>query len=451
MCYESKKLSADDKNVAIKLECVSKCFYIYEKPHHRILKSLMRGKKSYGEEYWALNDASFEIEKGQTVGIIGSNGAGKSTLLQILAGTMAPTSGKVTVNGRVTALLELGAGFNPEFTGIENIYLTGAIYGLQKDEIDEKFDEIESFAEIGDFIRQPVKTYSSGMYVRLAFAIQASLEPDIFIVDEALAVGDAAFVHKCMRRFHQLKENGTTILLVTHDATAVRTLCERAIWLDKGVIRLDGEPKVVVDRYLADSRRQPVFEQKADNKKGDTQGSASPSINSGKNVENELLNIDQRYGDQACSLVGAGLYDVEKRKVNIVSNDSKIIVRVSYKNNSLPKDHPIIIGYSLRNHRGIDIASNNSELENTKIVSPDIGLIDTTAIVIELPLLHPGSYAFTISINYRDSDDSMNNADSISSLVVFDVSSDKIIHVMMSMKTVFMIDDFVCDNDKNES
>ncbi len=207
-------------------------------------------KKNYYREFWALKDISFKIRKGETIGIVGKNGSGKSTLLQIICGTLWPTSGKVEVNGRVAALLELGSGFNSEFTGRENVYLNGAVLGLSKEEIDEKFESIVEFADIGDFIDHPVKTYSSGMILRLAFSVQAQVNPDILIVDEALAVGDAKFQAKCFDRLRQLKENGACILLVSHSSEQIVSHCNKAILLHQGSISLIGEPRKVVNRYL---------------------------------------------------------------------------------------------------------------------------------------------------------------------------------------------------------
>jgi lipopolysaccharide transport system ATP-binding protein len=214
--------------VAIKVQNLSKCYEIYDKPRDRLLQMLSRGKKKYCREFWALRDVSFEIRKGETVGIVGRNGSGKSTLLQILCGTLNPTSGTVETHGRIAALLELGSGFNPEFTGRENVYLNASILGLSKEEIDARYDAIIEFADIGDFINQPVKTYSSGMLVRLAFSVQAQVEPDILIVDEALAVGDAKFQARCFDRLKKLKENGTSILLVTHSSEQIVTHCDHA-------------------------------------------------------------------------------------------------------------------------------------------------------------------------------------------------------------------------------
>lgn len=234
----------------ITVEHLSKCFHIYDRPRDRLLQMLSRGRKQYFREFWALEDVSFQVEKGESIGIVGRNGSGKSTLLQIICGTLSPTYGRIDTVGRVAALLELGSGFNPEFTGRENVYLNASVLGLTKDEIDDRFDRIAAFADIGEFLDQPVKTYSSGMVVRLAFAVQAQVDPDILIVDEALAVGDSRFQAKCFDRLRQLKDNGTSILLVTHSSEQVVMHCSRAILLDSHKIRLIGEPRTVVNRYL---------------------------------------------------------------------------------------------------------------------------------------------------------------------------------------------------------
>lgn len=239
--------------IALSVSKLGKCYQIYDKPHHRLMQMLFaRLGKKYYREFWALRDVSFSVPRGKVVGILGKNGAGKSTLLQIICGTLTPTHGSVEVRGRVAALLELGSGFNPEFTGIENIYLNGQILGLSQSEVDAKLDAILEFADIGDFVYQPVKTYSSGMFARLAFSVAVNVEPDLLIVDEALSVGDAWFQHKSMARMRQLMESGCSVLFVSHSIDAVRALCDEAIWLDQGRVKLQGNVTDVTNAYMND-------------------------------------------------------------------------------------------------------------------------------------------------------------------------------------------------------
>ncbi|MBW4648124.1 MAG: ABC transporter ATP-binding protein [Kastovskya adunca ATA6-11-RM4] len=234
--------------IAISLKNVSKCYKRYAHPVDRLKEILLPGKIR-ADEFWALRDINLEVPKGQTIGIVGRNGSGKSTLLQIIAGTLTPTTGEVKVKGRVSALLELGSGFNPEFTGRQNVFFNGRLLGLEQKEIEAKFDDITAFADIGDFIDQPVKTYSSGMFIRLAFAVAISVEPDILMVDEALAVGDEAFQRKCFARIHSVQERGGTVLFVSHAATSVIELCSSAVLIDQGDLILSGNPKLVVSSY----------------------------------------------------------------------------------------------------------------------------------------------------------------------------------------------------------
>jgi len=230
---------------AISIGNLGKCYQIYENPRDRLLQMLVRGRRQYYREFWALRDVSFTVRRGEVFGIVGRNGAGKSTLLQLICGTLNPTHGDISVHGRVAALLELGAGFNPEFSGRENVYLNASVLGLTRDEIDARYDEIVAFSGIGDFIDQPVKTYSSGMYVRLAFSVATSVEPDILVVDEALSVGDGDFSRKSFDRIMALKNRGATILFCSHSMYQVEAFCERALWLEKGGIRmLDAAPRV---------------------------------------------------------------------------------------------------------------------------------------------------------------------------------------------------------------
>ena len=239
-----------ERNTVIKVQGLGKCYHLYERPLDRVKDLILPGKAERFKPFWALKNANFEIESGQTVGIIGRNGSGKSTLLEMICNTLSPTEGSIQTKGRIAALLELGAGFNPEFTGRENVYMNAAIMGIERAVIDEKFDEIAAFANIGDHINHPVKTYSSGMYVRLAFATSIHMDPDILIVDEALAVGDIRFQRKCFREFERFKREGKTILFVTHAVDLIRSYCDSAIFLHQGEIRRQGEPRDVVHDYL---------------------------------------------------------------------------------------------------------------------------------------------------------------------------------------------------------
>lgn len=235
---------------AIKVRDIGKCYRIYERPHDRLLQMLIPNKRKIHHEFWALRDVSFSIGRGETVGIVGLNGSGKSTLLQMICGTVSPSCGEVAVSGRVAALLELGAGFNLEFTGRENVLLNAAILGFRPESIQERMGEILDFSELGEFLDQPVKIYSSGMYARLAFSIAIHVDPEILIIDEALAVGDSRFVAKCMRRIKDIQTRGVTILFVSHDVGSVRALCDRVIWLNKGQLVEDGDVFPVTGRFM---------------------------------------------------------------------------------------------------------------------------------------------------------------------------------------------------------
>lgn len=245
--------------VAIRVSGLSKCYQIYDSPRDRLKQFFQawrlagRAGKNYFREFWALRDISFDVKKGEVIGILGRNGSGKSTLLQLICGTLTPSAGKVETRGRIAALLELGSGFNPEFTGRENVYLNGAVLGLTKEEMEDRFADIEAFADIGEFIDQPVKTYSSGMMVRLAFSVAVHVEPDILVVDEALSVGDIAFRNKCMEFIQRLVANGVTILFVTHDLGTLQLLCSRVIWLGHGEMLASGDPIQIAQDYYVSS------------------------------------------------------------------------------------------------------------------------------------------------------------------------------------------------------
>jgi lipopolysaccharide transport system ATP-binding protein len=425
-----------NRSTAIKVQNLTKTYKLYDKPIDRLKESLSFSKKSYHKDFHTLANVSFEIKKGETVGILGSNGAGKSTLLKIITGVVTPTVGRVNVHGKIASLLELGAGFDPEMTGYKNIYLNGSIMGYSKSEIDSKIDEIIDFADIGDFIYQPMKVYSSGMFVRLAFATQIATNPDILIIDEALAVGDAYFVHKCMLHFHKLKEQGTTILLVTHDTTAIKTLCDSAVWLKNGSMEAYGDTTQVADMYLKYITNQQQYKCNNENTK---QLTTTESYDESNSIHEEYIpNIDERFGDQGCTIIGFGLYDKDMIKTVSINNDSSMNLKLSFINNNVDENQDLVIGYHIRNNRGVDIASSNTEVEDISIKPSKIGEIKTILIEIEIPLLHPGSYSISTSIGYRKIDGKMRNLDSISNIDNINIESNKLVHVLMSLNTKYI-------------
>jgi len=433
-------------DISIKVSNLSKCYQIYDSPRDRLKQFVVprlqriagKAPKQYFREYWALKDVSFEVKKGETVGIIGRNGSGKSTLLQMICGTLNPTSGSIQTCGRIAALLELGSGFNPEFTGRENVYLNGTLLGLSKEEIDARFDKIAAFADIGDYIEQPVKTYSSGMFVRLAFAIQANVEPEILIVDEALAVGDAYFVHRCMLRFNDLQRSGTTILFVSHDANAVRNLCSRAIWLADGSIKEEGDSAKVVDAYLAHLFGHQVV----------TAGPATPADPAavkqktamGLQMETSIPNIDRRLGNQRCEIIGVGLYDESMNRISSTFNDKTVMLRLTVQNHLLDADTEMSFGYIFRNAKGQEIASSNSKNEGLTIKSIAKGSYITIKMKVALPRLYPGSYAFTMTTGYIEYGGAIVMSDRVENAVVFDLLSNRHVHVMMAFPTAFEVE-----------
>lgn len=303
---------------------VGKCYQMYAKPSDRLRQSVFRwtGKK-YHKDFWALRDVSFRLDKGEALGIIGRNGSGKSTLMQIIAGVLRPTTGEVEVRGRVAALLELGAGFNPEFTGRENAMLYGSILGMSRKEVERRFPEIEAFASIGHFIDQPVKTYSSGMLVRLAFSVQVQLEPEVLIIDEALSVGDAGFRAKCLRRLEMLREKGVTLLLVTHDMGVVRKWCDRAILLDGGRVVDRGDTASVAAEYYRIVQGLEV----AEAPKAETGGKAS-EVSGDELVPAVGLDPGNRAGDGRAKIVAFNIFDAEGRPARVLRSRDEVRVNL---------------------------------------------------------------------------------------------------------------------------
>jgi lipopolysaccharide transport system ATP-binding protein len=371
----------------ISAQNLSKQYHIYEKPQDRLLQILMRGRKQYYRDFWALKDVNFEVKRGETIGIVGRNGSGKSTLLQLLCGTLHPTTGGVEVNGRVAALLELGAGFNPVFTGRENVYLNGVILGLTNAEIDERFDEIAAFADIGPFIDQPVKTYSSGMYVRLAFAVAIQVEPNILIVDEALAVGDAQFQAKCLNRIRDMQSQGVSILFVSHDMTSVRNLCDRAIWLENGHVREQGTVVPITARYL-----EHIFS-------GRNSRSSVPVESVIQNEVEEAVRPIAHWGSDLGMITSATLKDNAGHKKAVVVRGEPFVVALRIRIPSVFKTDHLHAAFSIKNLDGADLICRSTFDE------PNIALAGLTG-ELEVQfhidnILNAGKYMLTVALEDR--------------------------------------------------
>jgi lipopolysaccharide transport system ATP-binding protein len=372
---------------------VSKSYPIYPTPSARLKELACLNRVSFHRDFWAVRDISFEIQRSEMFCIIGENGSGKSTILQMVAGILHPTSGHVFVHGRVAALLELGSGFNPEFTGRDNVYVNAAILGLSRKEIAAKFEQIEAFAEIGDFIDQPVKTYSSGMAVRLAFSVAIHVDPEILLVDEALAVGDIYFHQRCMRKVHELREKGVTILFVSHSMGDVKSLGDRALWLENGRIRDLGNTDRVVTQYLAamfekDSAYLTTLHKEA-------QRLARAPVRAPEVVDT-IPNIDHRFGDERAEVIGIAILDLAGRNVHLLEPLSAIIVRISVRARediTLP-----IVGFIMRNHIGLDFAGTNTAREDFELPPMAAGDIYTVDFHIQLPELYPSTFSFSPAI-----------------------------------------------------
>ncbi len=380
---------------AVEFAGVSKSYSIYSKPGDRLKELATFQRKKFHRDFWALRDISFEIKRGETFCIVGQNGSGKSTLLQMVAGILLPTEGAVSVNGRVSALLELGAGFNPEFSGRDNVYLNGSILGLSTKQIDQRYKEIEEFAEIGEFIHQPVKTYSSGMVVRLAFAVAINVDPEVLLVDEALAVGDLYFRHRCMRKVHELRSRGITILFVSHSAGDVKAIGDRTMWLDQGRIVDIGETDRIVGKYLAammDKDTQYLSLKAA---------KPRPTLVETKSVRpaevvTTIPNIDHRHGDGRAEVIGIAVVDAGGQPIPILQPQSKIIVRISVRAKediAMPN-----VGFMMRNHLGIDFAGTNTSREEYELPAMRANDIYTVDFHLDIPDLYPGSFSFSPAV-----------------------------------------------------
>lgn len=362
--------------IAIKVEDLTKIYKLYDKPTDRLKESLgLSRNKVLSKDHYALQHVSFDVKKGETIGIIGTNGSGKSTILKIITGVLNPTGGNLTVNGRISALLELGAGFNMEYTGIENIYLNGTMIGFTREEIEKKIDDILEFADIGEFIHQPVKTYSSGMFVRLAFAVAINIEPEILIVDEALSVGDVFFQTKCYRKFEDFKKMGKTILLVSHDLSSISKYCDRVILLNKGKKLAEGVPKQMVDMYKKvlvnqlDLDDQGKLTEVVPEKKTvlaadiENQEEWSPSFD-----VNPHINV---YGDKKAEIIGFNILDEKGLSSNTIEKGSTCTVKMRVRFHDKINDP--IYAFTITDLKGTDITGTNSLFEKVNVKSKGPG------------------------------------------------------------------------------
>jgi len=402
--------------IAIKVEYLSKCYQIYDQPRDRlkqfVLPRLQRlvglPPKQYYRKFWALKDVSFEVKKGETVGIIGRNGSGKSTLLQIICGTLSPTDGSVETNGRIAALLELGSGFNPEFTGRENVYMNASVLGLSNEEIDARFNDIVAFADIGDFIEQPVKTYSSGMMVRLAFAVIAHVDADILVVDEALAVGDAFFTQKCMRFLRSFMENGT-VLFVSHDTGSIKNLCNYAVWLEKGQVIREGSPKDVCELYLE------AFYEAQQGKSSTTKLSAFKKPDDSlplKDQRLEFINTSTlrndvqifkfdpdavSFGQGGAQITSVEFLDMEGSPLAWVVGCEQVTLRIHTLAHE-PLDAPII-GFFIKDRLGQTLFGDNTYLsQRGASIFCEAGNIIQAEFTFVMPILPAGHYSVNAAI-----------------------------------------------------
>ncbi len=375
----------------IRLQHLSKKYPMYERPGDKLRELLSLRRKKLHREFWALKDIDLEVYAGSTLGVVGQNGSGKSTLLQILAGILQQTRGDCLVRGKVGALLELGSGFNPEFSGRENIFMNGAIMGMSRRLIENRLDAILDFADIGEFVDQPVKTYSSGMFMRLAFAVAIHVDPEILLVDEALAVGDLVFQHRCTNSMQQFRAQGKTIVFVTHDLQAVTRFCDRAILLDRGRKLCDGSPEDVVQRYRALMFKREQSRVKSKERIRASQGGeALPVVRT-------IPYIHNRYGEGGAKVLGLILLGKDGEVLSTVSAEQKarLLISVAFDQSTA---NPII-GFTIRDRLGVDITSSNTSYEGLELPNGSVGDLFTVAFDLEVPQLRPGSYSISPAIS----------------------------------------------------
>jgi len=392
-------------DIAIKVESLTKIYHLYDKPQDRFKEALHPFRKSYHHDFYAVNDISFEIKKGETVGIIGKNGAGKSTLLKMITGVLTPTSGSIQVNGKIASLLELGAGFNPEMTGLENIYLNGTLMGFSQQEMEPKIDAILEFADIGEFIHQPVKNYSSGMFVRLAFAVNIVSKPEIMIVDEALAVGDMNFQAKCMTALTRLQESGTTILFVSHDIGSVKSLCSRGIYIDQGKVSALGSAPDIAELYMKNIREEMNAEIQQHNRKSvdfEKIASLEDSVLNKHLGDIEFKRSDEfekrvasfRYGSGGVKITYAELLNEDNNVLQTVGFNQKIKIRI-YIESKIEKS--ISVSFNILDDKKVNVTGSGFAQVEQEPIEVRLHTRHLFEYSLYLPL-KPGVYSLLVQV-----------------------------------------------------
>jgi len=376
-------------DIAIKVDHVTKMYKLYDRPRDRVKDALGLSRKKLYREHFALQDVSFDVKRGETVGIIGTNGSGKSTILKIITGVLNPTEGNVEIEGRISALLELGAGFNMEYTGIENVYLNGTMIGFSKAEIDSKLQDILDFADIGDFVNQPVKTYSSGMFVRLAFAVAINIEPEILIVDEALSVGDVFFQAKCYQKFEEFKKAGRTIIFVSHDLSSISKYCDRVILLNRGDKLAEGEPKDMVNLF-----KKLLVSGGTDTETISSFGRVSASTEDCWKKYFEVNPNLNEYGSGEAEIIDYCIVDEEDNLTNTIIKGTRFTIKSKVRFNQ-SVNNPIFT-FTFRNIKGTDITGTNTMYENVEIGTVKQGDEYVASFEQEM-FLQGGEYLLSIS------------------------------------------------------
>ena len=403
------------EDIAISVNDVSKMYKLYDNPMDRLKESLGLSRKKKYKEHYALNHVSFQVHRGETVGIIGTNGSGKSTILKIITGVLSPTAGEVAVNGRISALLELGAGFNGEYSGLENVYLNGSMIGFSREEIDAKLQSILDFADIGDFVYQPVKTYSSGMFVRLAFAVAINIDPEILIVDEALSVGDVFFQAKCYRKFEEFKEMGKTILFVSHDLSSIGKYCDRVVLLNKGEKLAEGGAKEMVNLYRRVLVNQYEDADQSENKEGSTAENGQSGNNaSGENghdgqgsqkLMKDSLNLNPQvleYGSKLGEIVDFAIRDDTGMITNVIEKGKEFSVQMKVNFQADVSDP--IFAFTLKDLKGTEITGTNTMYEHTPLKPQKAGDVREITFKQVMPL-EAGEYMLCLGCTgYKDGD-----------------------------------------------